>query len=73
MWGSTVGWQLYVQWRYGSISWQSLKDLKYCNPVETAEYAVDKEIYHEPALNWWVKSVLKKILRIISLVKKRNA
>ena len=32
-----------------------------------------QKIYHKPAFNWWVKSVLKKRSRIISLVMKRNA
>ena len=32
-----------------------------------------QEIYHKPAFNWWMKEVLKKILRILYLVKKRNA
>ena len=41
--------------------------------METAEYAVAQWIYHETALNLWLKAVLKKRLRIISLIKKRNA
>ena len=35
MWRSTVGWQICVKWRYGSTSWQALKDLKESHPVET--------------------------------------
>ena len=70
---SIVGWQLYIQWRDGSKVWQDRKDLKEYHPVETSEYAVDQEIYNEPEFNWWVKAVLKNRLRIISLVKKRNA
>ena len=31
-----------------------------------------QEIDHEPDFNWWVKTVLKKRIIIISLVKKRN-
>ena len=34
---------------------------------------MSQKIYHELVFNWWVKSVLKKMLRIISIVKKRNA
>ena len=34
---------------------------------------MSQEIDNELAFNWWVKSVLKKRLIIISLVKKRNA
>ena len=40
IWQPTVGWQLCVQWRYGSTSWQALKDLKESNTVETEDYAV---------------------------------
>ena len=68
----TVLWQLCVQWRYGLPSWKTSKDLKEYHLVETEEYDVAHEIYHEPSFNWWVKSVLKERSRIISLVKKRN-
>ena len=32
-----------------------------------------QEIYHDTALNWWVKAALKKRLRITPPVKKMNA
>ena len=67
MWRSTVVWQICVQWRDGSTSWQALKDLKESHPVETAEYALAQEIDNELAFNWWVKGVLKNILRVLSL------
>ena len=73
MWLSTVGFHICVQWRDGSTSWKSLKDLKKVHPVDTAEYAVDQEIYHEMALDWWVNAMLKKRLSIISLVNKIHA
>ena len=57
---STVGWYLCVQWRYGSMLWQALNDLNESNQVETAKYDVTQMIYHEPAFNWWVNSVLTK-------------
>ena len=34
---------------------------------------MSQEIDHEMAFNWWVNTVLKKTLRMISLIKKRNA
>ena len=52
---STVGWHLGVQWKDGSTSWQSLKDLKEAYPVAVAEYAVAQGIANEPAFNWWVR------------------
>ena len=70
---TTAGWQLCIQWKDGSTSWQSLKDLKESHPVETAEYSIAQEIDHEPAFNWWVNQVMNKRMRIISLVKKRSA
>ena len=67
---STVIWYLCVQWRDGSTSWQALKYLKESHPVETSDYVVAKEIYHKSAFNFWVKSVMKKRLSIIYIVKK---
>ena len=52
--------------------WQELRYLKEYHPVDTYEFTVSQEIDHEPAFNWWVKVVLKKRLRITSLVKKRS-
>ena len=70
---STVGWQICNQWRDGLTSWQDIKYLNESHPVVTAEYVMDLEIDHEPALNWWVKAALKNRLSIISLVKKMNS
>jgi hypothetical protein len=56
---STAGWQICCQWRDGSTSWQNLCQLKESHPVETAEYAKNRGIDHEPAFNWWVHHVLK--------------
>ena len=70
MWRPTVGWKLCVQWRDGLTSWEYIKELEESHPVDTVEYSVSQEIYHEPALNWWVKALSKNISRIISIVKK---
>jgi hypothetical protein len=69
---STVGWHFCVQWKDGSTSWQSLKELKEAYPVAVAEYAVMQGIDDEPAFNWWVRAVLRKREHIIALVKKRS-
>ena len=66
---TTRGWSLLVEWKDGSSSWVSLKDLKVSNAVELAEYAVANNIDDEPAFNWWVKRTLKKRDMIISKVK----
>ena len=69
---TTDGWQLCIQWKDGSTSWEKLFDLKESHPVECAEYAVSQGIMNKPAFNWWVGFVLRKWERIISIVKKRN-
>lgn len=70
---TTKGWKLGVLWKDGSTSWVPLKDLKESHPIQVAEYAVAKEIAHEPAFAWWVKSVLRRRNRIISVAKTRYA
>jgi hypothetical protein len=42
---------LCVQWKDGSTTWQSLKDLKEAYPVAVAEYAVAQGIDNEQAFN----------------------
>ena len=69
---TTKGWDLCIEWKDGSTSWEKLHDFKECYPVQTAEYAVAQGIDHEPAFNWWVKHTLKKRDRIISLVDRRQ-
>ena len=70
---STKGWELCCEWRDGSTSWQSLKDLKESHPLQVAEFTYMAGIAGEPAYNWWVGWVIKKRDRIISLVKCRSA
>jgi hypothetical protein len=51
-----------VEWNNGSNSWVVLKDLKDTNPVQIAEYAVVNNLTsNEPAFQWWVPFVLKKV------------
>jgi hypothetical protein len=69
---NTQGWRICCQWKDGSTTWESLKDLKESHPLEMAEYAIAQGIQHEPAFNWWVPQVLWLCARIISLVKKRK-
>jgi hypothetical protein len=68
---TTRGWFLLVQWRDRSTSWEKLKDLKKCNPVEVAEYAIANRIVDEPAFKWWVPHVIQRRNHIISKVKSR--
>ena len=65
---STAGRHLCVQWKDGSTSWQSLKDLKEAYPIAVAKYAVAQGIDNDPAFNWWAHAVLRKREHIIALL-----
>ena len=69
---TTAGWNLCVHWKDVSTSWEKLSDLKESHPVDCAEYALSQVLMNDPAFNWWVGFVLKKLERIISLVRRRN-
>ena len=64
---STAGWHFCVQWKDGSTSWQSLKDIKEAYPVAVAEYTVEQGIDNDPAFNWWAHAVLRKREHLIVL------
>ena len=68
---TTKGWEVLVQWKDGSSSWEKLKDLKESYPIQLAEYSHRSQISQEPAFAWWVPHVLKKRNRIISKVKSK--
>ena len=48
-----------------------MKVLKESNPIETAEFAISRNIQDEPAFSWWVPYVMRKRDRIISFVNSR--
>ena len=62
---TTLGWKILVEWKYGSVDWVPLKDLKQSSPVELDGCYVANEISDEPSFNWWVKETLRHIDRII--------
>ena len=64
---TTAGWDLEVEWRDGSTSWLSLKELKNSNSVEVAQYAIDNRIDLEPAFDWWVHDVIRRKKRLIKM------
>ena len=68
---TTKGWEILIQWKDGSTTWEALKDVKESYPVQLAEYAYQKRISHKPAFAWWVPHVLKKRDRIIAKVKSK--
>ena len=69
---STKCWQLCVQRKDDSTSWERLADLKETHPLECAGYAVSQDLVDELAFNWWVPWVLKKRQHIVSKVKTRS-
>lgn len=68
---TTKGWEILVQWKDGSTTWVSLKDMKNAYPVQMAEYAVQARVSREPAFAWWVRHVLQKRNRIIAKTKSK--
>ena len=68
---TTMGWDLRVQWRDGTVQWVPLKLMKESNPVEVAEFAVARGLEKEPAFAWWVPYTLKKRDRIIASINSR--
>ena len=68
---TTKGWEILLQWKDGSTTWEAMKDIKKCYPVQLAEYAHSHRIADEAAFAWWVPHVLKKRNRIIAKVKSK--
>ena len=68
---TTKGWEILVQWKDGSTTWEKLKDMKECYPVQLCEYAVQSQISKKPAFAWWLSHVIKKREQIIAKVKSK--
>ena len=68
---TTKGWEILIQWRDGSSTWEKLKDVKECYPVQLSEYALHAKISKEPAFAWWIHHVIKKQKQIIAKVKSK--
>jgi hypothetical protein len=68
---TTKGWELLLQWKDGSTTWETLKDVKEGYPVQVAQYAHQRRIQEEPAFAWWVPHVMKKRERIICKIKSK--
>jgi hypothetical protein len=58
----TKGWNLCVEWKDGTTSWERLADLKESNPVEVDEYADAKSFIDTPVFMWWSPNLLKKCM-----------
>ena len=68
---TTKGWEILIQWKDGSSTWESMKDVKDCYPVQLAEYAQENNLSQKPAFAWWIPQVLKKKKRIISKIQSK--
>ena len=69
---TTVGWSLLCEYKDGSQEWIRLADAKDSYPLQTAEYAKNNNLIHQPAFNWWVPLVLKKCKRYINKIKSKK-
>jgi hypothetical protein len=63
------GWEINIQWRDGSTTWNALKDIKDSRPLQMAEHATDNGLALKPAFRWWMPHVLKKRDIIIAKTK----
>ena len=68
---TTKGWEILLQWKDGSTTWEAMKDVKESYPVQLAEYAHNCNISSAPAFAWWTPYVIKKRNRIISKIKSK--
>jgi hypothetical protein len=68
---TTKGWELLVQWKNSSTSWEPLRNLKESYPIEVAECAIANKIAEEAAFSWWVKNTLRNRERILAKLKSR--
>ena len=63
--------KILIKWKDGSSTWEAMKYVKQCYPVQLAEYAKDHNISDQPAFAWWANYVLNKKKRIISKVQSK--
>ena len=62
---TTKGWEVLLQCKNGSTSWETLKDIKECYPLQVSKYAVRKRISDVPDFARWLPHVIKKKKQII--------
>jgi hypothetical protein len=67
---TTKGWNLCVEWKDGTTSWERLADLKESNHAEVAEYAAAKSLLDTTDFVWWAPHILKRHSIIIADVTK---
>ena len=65
---TTQGWEILIQWKYESTTWELFKYAKENYLVQEAEYAHQYKISDRPEFTWGVPHVLKKRESIIAKV-----
>ena len=68
---TTKGWEILIQWKDGSTTWESLKDVKNCYPVQLSEYAIQMQLEKKPAFAWWIDHAVRKRNRIVAKLKSK--
>ena len=68
---TTQGWEILLQWKDGSSTWERMKDVHSEYPVQLADYAQQRGIAHKSAFAWWIPHVNRKRNRIISKTKSK--
>ena len=68
---TTKGWEVCVQWKHGSSTWNSIKDLKDSYPIELSEYAAENRLASKPIFSWWVLHTPHKREQIISKIRSK--
>jgi hypothetical protein len=66
---TTNGWNLCVECKDSTTSWEFMADLKEDIPIEVAEYAVSNNLNDPLAFVWWAPHVLNKRSHSISDVR----
>jgi hypothetical protein len=51
---TTQGWEILLQWKDGSTTWEHMKDVHSEYPVQLADYAQQRDIAKQPAFAWWI-------------------
>jgi hypothetical protein len=68
---TTKGVEIQVRFRDETLTWIPMNEVWQSNPIELAEYAVQRGITNDPAFAWWVPHTLRCRRRMIAKVKSK--
>ena len=69
---TTKGCFMWVEWKDGTKTWVTLKDMKESYPIQVEEYSKANKIMSDPDFTWWSTFTLNKQEQIIGAVKNRS-